>query len=159
MLCERILGTLKDNEFQDKEIDYVGFQWYEAYKKIHKKVTRSGREVGIRLGNDILVRGLRQDDVLFADDQVVIAVEILPCSVLVVNIKPDHSHMLGKVCYEIGNRHGSLFWGDTYQQVVTPYNQPMQNLLSKLHGVSVQVEDRVVDFNKSISSSINQHTH
>lgn len=49
------------------------------FKKLHKKVSVEGREVGIRLDNDILTKGLNQDDVLGVDGDTVVAVNIPPC--------------------------------------------------------------------------------
>lgn len=67
MLCEKVLGKLSDEKFKDLKVDYVDIDWYDAFKKLHKKVSVEGREVGIRLDNDILTKGLNQDDVLGVD--------------------------------------------------------------------------------------------
>jgi len=62
MLCEKIQGTLED--FPDKTVDYVDVEWYEVFKKLHKKLSHHGVEIGIRLDNGVLTHGLWQDDVL-----------------------------------------------------------------------------------------------
>lgn len=67
MLCEKVLGKLSDEKFKNLNVDYVDIDWYDAFKKLHKKVSDEGREVGIRLDNDILTKGLNQDDVLGVD--------------------------------------------------------------------------------------------
>ena len=46
MLCENIWGNLKDIDTTGKKIDYVESEWDEAFKRIHKKVSRAGKEVG-----------------------------------------------------------------------------------------------------------------
>ena len=76
MLIEKVIGNISDKQFKDKNIDYVDIQWHEAFKKLHKKTSQSGIEVGIKLDNDILTRGLRQGDVLAINEDSVIAVNI-----------------------------------------------------------------------------------
>lgn len=159
MICEAILGNLNNKVENKKEVDYVDIEWHEAFKKIHKKYTYSGSELGIRLGNDILTRGLRDGDILYEDNIRVIAVNIPKCDVIKIQIDDDHSFMLGKVCYEVGNKHASLFWGDNHLELITPYNEPLLKILNSLHGVEAEVEKVKLNFDKSISSSINNHTH
>ena len=69
MLCEQVLGKLHDFDTTGKTIEYVDIEWHEAFKKIHKKTTDKGTEVGIRMDDSILARGLYQDDVIYADDE------------------------------------------------------------------------------------------
>lgn len=37
MLCEKVLGKLSDEKFKDLKVDYVDIDWYDAFKKLHKK--------------------------------------------------------------------------------------------------------------------------
>ena len=87
MLCEKILGKLKDFDLTGKTVEYVDIEWHEAFKKIHRKTTDSGREVGIRLDDSVLTRGLFQDDVIYADEKLVIAVNTPPCEVIEVSLR------------------------------------------------------------------------
>lgn len=159
MICEELLGNLKDEKNNNIEVDYVDIEWHEAFKKIHKKFTHSGTELGIRLGNDILSRGLRDGDILYKDNSRIIAVNIPKTEVIKIDIDKNHSFMLGKVCYEIGNKHATLFWGENHLQVITPYNEPLFIMIKKLHGVYSEVKKMKLDFDKSISKSINNHSH
>lgn len=159
MLCEKIIGNVHDEEFKNCEIDYVEIEWHEAYKKLHKKTTKNNRELGIRLGNEILTRGLREGDVLGCEGETIIVVCIPPCEVIKISADSHHPASVAKVCYEIGNRHASLFWGETENIFITPYNEPMMVMLEKIHGVKVCREAVKLDFSKSISSSVNNHTH
>ena len=156
MLIEKVIGNINDKQFKDKNIDYIDIQWHEAFKKLHKKTSQSGIEVGIKLDNDILTRGLRQGDVLAINEDSVIAVNIPKDKALVVKV--DDPHLVSKVCYEIGNRHATLFEGNTHDEFITIYNEPMKEMLEKI-GVDVTVEDIQFNFDKSISSSINEHHH
>ncbi len=74
MICEKILGKLEDIELQGKKLEFITVEWHEAFKKIHRKVTDAGREIGIRLDDSVLKTGLLEGDVLYADPELVIAV-------------------------------------------------------------------------------------
>ena len=156
MLVEKLIGNINDEQFKNSNIDYVDIEWHEAFKKLHRKTSQSGIEVGIKLDNDILTRGLRQGDVLAINEDNVIAVNIPKDKALVVKV--DDTHLVPKVCYEIGNRHATLFEGSSHNEFITIYSEPMKEMLEKI-GANVTVEEIQFDFNKSISSSINAHHH
>ncbi len=158
MLCEKILGTLGDAQFQNLNVDYVDIEWHEAFKKLHKKKSQQGRDIGISLGNEILTIGLNQDDVLGIEGDTVIAVNIPPCEALVMTVEHNDVKMVAKLCYEIGNKHATLFRGDDDYQFITPLDLPIKALMEKL-GVKVERKTVKFDFKKKISSSINAHTH
>lgn len=159
MLCEKVIGKLNDEKFKNYTVDYVDIDWYDAFKKLHKKTSSMGKEIGIRLDNEILTKGLNQDDVLGIEDNCVIAVNIPACEVIKVKVDENHPHIIPKVCYEIGNRHATLFYGETPFEFITPFNQPMLDMLKKIHGVTATKETMKLNFDKSISSTINNHTH
>lgn len=159
MVCDTVIGNLVEDRFQGKAVEYVDIDWHSAFQKVHKKVTKEGTEVGIRLDNDVLTKGLRSGDVLYEDDSRVIAVHIPPCDVIIATIEHHHDAMIAKLCYEVGNRHASLFWGEDDHTFIIPYNEPMLTMIDKIHGVQTRVESVTLDFNKAISSSINAHTH
>ena len=139
MLCEQVLGKLHDFDTTGKTVEYVDIEWHEAFKKIHKKTTDKGTEVGIRMDDSILARGLYQDDVIYADNEKLVVVNTPPCEVIRVSLTPGHEKMSAKVCYEIGNRHAPLFWGEN-DTFITIYNEPMLVMLQKIHGVQAEKE-------------------
>lgn len=158
MICDKVFGKLADVDCSGKKVEYVDIEWHEAFKKIHKKVTDQGTEIGIRMDDSILTRGLFQDDVIYMDEQLVIAVNTPPCEIIRVSLTDGHERMAAKVCYEIGNRHAPLFWGDN-DTFITIYNEPMMAMLSKIHGVCAVKEVAKLDFDKRISASIHNHHH
>ena len=124
MLVEGVIGNLRDEAgeisevYKGKQIDYVKVEWHETHKKIQRKVTQGGVEVGMRFEDSILVHGLKQDDVLYEDDQMIVVVNIQPCDALVIEVE-DH-HVLPKVCYEVGNKHMPFFRGKEHHVFITP---------------------------------------
>ena len=158
MLCEQVLGKLEDLDVSGKTVEYVDIEWHEVFKRIHKKITDQGREVGIRMDDSILSRGLFQGDVIYQDETVIVAVNTPPCEIIEIALAPGHEKMAAKVCYEIGNRHAPLFWGekDTF---ITIYNEPMLVMLSKIHGVTAEKKIAKLDFDRRISASLHNHHH
>lgn len=159
MICEKILGKIQDAEFAGKKVDYVDFPWDEAFKRLHRKKTRAGVDIGINLDDSVLVRGLNQDDVLAVEGDTVIAVNIEECEAIEITVAEDQLHMIAKVCYEIGNRHAPLFWGKDRRTFLTPYNEPMLILVRKIPGVEAMVVEDKFDFDNRISTSVSSHSH
>lgn len=159
MICEKIIGRAEQMDLSGKKIEYVEIEWHEAFKKIHRKVTNTGREIGIRLDDEVLKRGLYEGDVLYVDDESVIVVTTPPCEVIAVTFAPDHECMLAKVCYEIGNRHAPMFYGEGPMEFITPYNEPMLVMLRKIHGINAEKTLRKLDFEHRISAAVHNHHH
>lgn len=159
MICDKIIGSLSQMDIGDRQVEFVTIEWHEAFKKIHRKFTDHGREIGIKMDDSILKRGLHQGDVLYQDEETVIAVHTPPCDALMVEIEQGHESCIAKVCYEIGNRHAPLFRGNKENTFVTPYNEPMEKLLAGIHGAVVKREDIAFDFNRQISSVAGEHHH
>jgi urease accessory protein len=157
MICEKILGKISD--FPQKKTDYLTIEWHEVYKRLHKKTSRAGRELAVRLDDEILTRGLQQDDVLGVEGDTLVAVDIPACDMLVIHVDENHPRMAEKLCWEIGNKHAPLFWGDNPGEFLTPYDMPLESLVKKLHGVTVMRENRKPDFSRVISGAGHNYSH
>ena len=157
MVVNKVIGNLKDSsEFKGKPIFYVDIDWHDVHKKIQRKNIENGIEIGMRFEDGILIHGLRQDDVLYMDDQMVVAVNIPECAALVIHV--EDIHLLPKVCYEIGNKHMPFFKGNGHYEFITPYDAPLEVLLQKL-GAKVTKENVSLDLSRAISSSLGGHHH
>ena len=86
MICETIEGRLETLDTSGKKVEFVEIPWDEAFKRIHRKFTDAGREVGIRMGDFVLTRGLYEGDVIYQDDTLVIAVHTPPCQVISIAV-------------------------------------------------------------------------
>lgn len=123
MLVEKILGNISDYPLESKTIDKVLIEWYELDKKLLRKTSQLGEEVGIRLSEHLL-----EGDVLYDDGKKVVVTEILPCELTTVEV---HSMKeMGRLCFELGNRHLSLSIGE--KKVSVPYDEPTFKYLEKL---------------------------
>lgn len=124
MIVENIVGNIKNFNINGRQIDYVGIEWYEVNKKIMKKKSEAGEEIGIRLKEGMT---LKDGDILWVDNGRIIAVDICECDAIC--LIPRDMEEMGKVCYEIGNRHIPMFLNGV--EVVIPFDQPIYDLLEK----------------------------
>jgi urease accessory protein len=159
MLCEEILGRAEDRDLAGKAIDYVDIEWHEAFKKLHRKRSHNGADIAIRLGDSVLARGLYEGDILYEDSATALVVRTPPTEVILFKAARGHGAMAAKACYEIGNRHAPLFWGDTFEDYVTPYDSPMLRLLEGIHGIEAVKATRRIDFGRRISAAVHGHHH
>lgn len=123
MIVNEILGNLKSYDTEGKTIDTVWIDWYEQDKKLLKKNTDSGEEVGIRVSVP-----LKEGDILYADDRRIVAADILPCELAAIDVETMQE--MGRLCFELGNRHLSLSIKE--HQVLVPFDEPTFLYLEKL---------------------------
>lgn len=135
MLVQEKIGHINSFAINNKAIDWLPLQWYEAKKRILRKQTGSGKEIAIKFLNEN--PELTEGDILFADDEIIIAVSILPCDCIVV--QPVNMFEMASVCYEIGNKHLPLFY--EAEQLLVPFENPLYKLLLA-QGYAVKQESR-----------------
>lgn len=123
MLVQQKIGNLQNFGTNHRQIDWLPLEWYEMQKRIMHKKSMAGTEVVIKFlsGNQNLTQG----DVLYEDENTIIAVDILPCEAIV--IRPKNMFEMASVCYEIGNKHLPLFYEE--DEVLVAFEAPLFRLL------------------------------
>lgn len=117
------------------DVDVVIIEWYETNKRILHKQTESGIAITTKFLNEN--PNLEDGDILWQDENSIIAVQIKPCECIVIT--PATMLIVASLCYEIGNRHLALFYeGD---ELVVPFEGPLHNLL-QASGYQIKVEKR-----------------
>ena len=66
-----------------------------------KKISQKGVEIGIRTD-----KPLNDGDILYEDEKSIIAVELAECELIKITV--SNIVEMGRLCFEIGNRHLSL---------------------------------------------------
>ncbi len=123
MRINEILGNLQDFPLTGRRVDTVSLEWFELEKKLLRKTSAEGEELGI-----LVEKPLQNGDVLYADDEKVIAVQQLPCTLTVTPV--DSMQKMGRLCFELGNRHLSLAIEE--DRVTVIYDEPTFLYLQKL---------------------------
>ena len=148
MVINKVLGNISDVNVECNQLDKVYIEWYELDKKLMRKVSEFGEEIGIKV--DV---GLKEGDILFQDDSKIIVVETLPTSLTSIHV--DTMKEMGRLCFELGNRHLSLSIGENVVKV--PYDEPTFLYLDKLGFNPQKEEARFVDY--TVCHGHGEHTH
>lgn len=130
MIVTHVINNIAHNQNDaNTHYDYLDLEWYELNKKIIRKMTHDGSDIGIQLSADHA--GLKDGDVLHQKDNNYIIVNVVPSECIVIDIHDIHE--MARVCYEIGNRHAPLFFDALHsQQLLLPMDKPLLALLNKM---------------------------
>jgi len=135
MIVTKVIGKLSDLEREHNAltIEKVFLAWDELQKRILRKTTDVGRDIGIQLEKGHLHPG----DILYREGNHLIVTAVKEEAVLVVPVRSMRE--MGLAAHAISNMHATIeVKADT---VVTPYNPVLQEQLYKL-GLSPFKEDR-----------------
>jgi len=149
MLIQQKLGNINSSS-ANKTIDWLDLEWHETNKRILHKKTRSGKAVTMKFLKEN--QNLTQGDILFEDAEMVIVIDIPLCEAIV--IRPKNNFEMAAICYEIGNKHLSLFFQD--DELLIAYEAPLFNLFSSL-GYEVKKEKRKLI--NPLKTSVVSHVH
>jgi urease accessory protein len=124
MLIQQKTGNINAITINNRHLDWLPLEWYETSKRILHKQTLAGNKLALKfLDKD---PALAQGDILYEDNALIIAIDILPCDVLV--IQPTGLFEMASACYEIGNKHLPLFFEN--DEVLVPFDMPLFRLLT-----------------------------
>ncbi len=159
MLIKEKIGNLKDFNTHERTVDWLELAWFEVNKRILTKKTRQGTSLALKFlaENPQYTEG----DVLFENDETIIAISVLLCDVIV--IKPKNAYEIASVCYEIGNKHLPLFIEN--DEFLIPFEMPLFNMLKAANYLVLKEERKLLiplkttvsphfDNNKSLFSRI-----
>ena len=135
MLIQNKIGNLATVQINRQMVDYIFLEWHENSKRILRKTTQAGKEIAIQFLNKN--PEFTEGDILFADDETIIAVCVQPCDCIV--LQPKNMFEMATMCYEIGNKHLPLFY--EADQLLVPFEMPLFRLLSA-QGFDVQQANR-----------------
>ncbi|AOV07318.1 urease accessory protein UreE [Sporosarcina ureilytica] len=134
MLITKIVGNIDDSKSSDKKVDWLELEWEDLNKRILRKETENGTDVAIKLESS---GSLRYGDVLFEDENTLIAIRTKLEKVYV--IKPKTMQEMGKMAFEIGNRHTMCIIED--DEILVRYDQTLEKLIDEV-GVSYEQSER-----------------
>jgi urease accessory protein len=117
--CDTILDNVHNDGFRIRhpdslrEQDEFEFSWTESHRRFIRKRSRAGRELGVLLP---LGSRLRDGDVLFVDNSLILIARLTAAQVLVVaDLNP---HALAELAYELGNQHWPIEIRDDHSLVL-----------------------------------------
>ena len=137
MGVEKVIGNIDTFPLRGRDVEKVWIEWYELDKKLMRKQTEMAEPVGIRVGEH-----LHKGDVLYEDRNRVVVLDVLPCELVSVSVSTMEE--MGRLCFELGNRHLSLSIEE--HQVRVPYDEPTYLYLKKLGFNAEKVTDYFTHF-------------
>ncbi len=151
MIVERILGNIH-TEQREETIICVPFAWFEVDKKRIKKMAKNGTELGV-----MVEAVLKDGDILAIQDGYAYVCEIMPSELTKIQVSTMQE--MGRLCFELGNRHLSLKIEE--HAVLVPYDKPTFLYLEKLGFQVEHVQEKFSDFTecKAHGSSEKNHNH
>ncbi len=155
MIAQKVIGNLQHTQHTDKKVDTVRIDWFERDKKRMRKTSANGVEIGIAVD-----RPLNDGDILYEDENTVIAVEMAECELIKISVS-DITEM-GRLCFEIGNRHISLAIAPDCVKI--PYDAPTFEYLKKLGFKAEKVKERFTNYTECrghahTDAHGHEHTH
>ena len=125
LVVSEVIRNAKGEDLSSKEVDFFDIEWFESTRKLLRKVSHKGEEVGLRILKENL--RLKHHDVLWEDGNKILLVNVLPSDAVVV--QPKTMREMGTICVEIGNQHIPIFIEN--DEIIIPYEDPIFNLLKK----------------------------
>ena len=139
LILEQILGNVSEPAWQNKPLDYVVLDQWEAQKSRFRKLTESGQEVAVSLARGTF---LKDGDVLFAGEQGLIVAHIHLKEVLrielaeLLNKSPE---VMLQTAIELGHALGNQHWPAVVKgtQVLVPLavDRKVMASVMKTHGL------------------------
>lgn len=123
ILVEEIRGRLSADE--SRRVERVALGWEDRLRSRQRVRTDSGTELGVALPTG---HPMREDDILFEDEERVVVVAAIPEDVLVLYAESPLE--LGRLCYQVGNRHAPICVQDG--RVLTPYDSVLEAYFVKM---------------------------
>jgi urease accessory protein len=150
MIIKQKLGTLNEFDTGNRIVDRLPLEWYETSKRILNKKTVGGKEVFLKFLS--ANSGLQQDDVVYADEHLIVVIDILACDV--IEVQPATMYAMACLCYEIGNKHLPLFYENG--SILVPFETPLFRLLSAGGFEPVQSKRKLLH---ALKTTIVPHDH
>jgi urease accessory protein len=150
MLVKEKIGNLNSITMGKQTMDWLDLHWYEANKRIMHKRSQSGAEVVMKFMNEN--QNLTQGDILYQDEKIIIAINILACEALI--IKPKNMFEMASICYEIGNKHLPLFYQD--EEVLVAFDAPLFRLIASSGYEAQKGERKLIN---PLRTSVSAHSH
>lgn len=143
-------GNLNSVKQGEKKADTLLLEWYETNKRILHKQTSCGQKISIKFLQEN--PDWKEGDLVFADEDNLIVVEIIPCDAIV--IIPSTIMEAAAISYEIGNKHLPLFYFEN--ELLIPYDPPLFRLL-QASGYIMKIEKRKLE--NPLKTSVSPHGH
>lgn len=150
MIVERIVADIRERENDTRPVDPVFMDHYDLMKPHQKVETQSGRVFAISLEQG---ESLAPGSVLYEDEEVIIAIELIPEDVL--KISPKGSIQWGRAAFNIGNMHQMAYIKDSC--ILVAYDAILEGIMKKLGVTCERVVCRLEGIRAGVTQTDTHH--
>ena len=115
-------------------------------------VTVDGEVITCEPFDELALENLKDGDIIYLDDKLCVAVKLTSCPLIKINVHTMQE--MGRLCFEIGNRHLSLKISD--DNVLIPHDEPTEKHLKNL---GFECENIIGRFDDFIVCKAHGHSH
>ncbi|WP_102348140.1 urease accessory protein UreE [Bacillus sp. Marseille-P3661] len=134
MLTKVVLGSIEERDVPHYNREFIELDWDELNKRILRKRTDKGTDIAVSLDKE---GPLKVGDILYQDENVQIVVRTKKEKVYV--IYPNSMVEMGKVAFELGNRHTPCLI--SVEEIVVRYDETLVRLFEEV-GVKYEQTER-----------------
>ncbi|TDS13290.1 urease accessory protein UreE [Sphingobacterium paludis] len=129
--------VIDDNDYQDVpghlRQEKLAVAWFEVGKRQLERETDKGRALHLKRVN---YPYLRDKQVIYQDEKCYIAIDLEPCDSIV--LQSDDAILMGKFCFDVGNRHLPIFVLGEGQMAVA-YDGRLYDALANKYGEKIKL--------------------
>lgn len=153
MRVEKIIGNIEEFQLDSRELDLVLLDHLDLSKPHQRVKSEGGRELAISLPHG---ETLSKGAVLYQDDKLVIAVELLEEDVY--EIKPEGILQWARVSFNIGNMHQMAYITET--DICIPCDPVMERIFTALDVKFTRTRRKLDGIRANISAGARHgHSH
>ncbi|WP_313577977.1 urease accessory protein UreE [Chishuiella sp.] len=148
MIIHEAIGNIRQNQIEDKIIDFLDLEWYETFRRIQRKKTRAGKDIAIKFLKE--KQRILDGDILFIDNELAIVVNVLPTKSIILT--PQSTIEMSAVCHDIGNKHLPLYFQD--EILLMPFELTIYNWLKSNGFNPIVKEEKLLNL---LNANVDHH--
>ncbi|KGE12306.1 hypothetical protein [Sphingobacterium deserti] len=126
-----------DNDYQNLpqnlQEEKLAVEWFEVSKSQFERHTDGDRPIKLKRVNN---KYLRDKQVIYQDEKSYIAIDLQPCNSIV--LKSDDAMLMGKFCFDVGNRHLPVFVLSE-SEIAVAYDGRLYDALANKYGDKIRL--------------------
>lgn len=134
MLTKTVIGNIDNEQTVHANREWIELDWEELNKRILRKKTDKGTDVAISLEDQ---EPLKVGDIVFQDDEKQVVIRTKKEKVYI--IYPESMTQMGKMAFELGNRHTQCLISS--DEIIVRYDETLVRLFEEV-GVKYEETER-----------------
>ncbi|MDC3415892.1 urease accessory protein UreE [Aquibacillus salsiterrae] len=134
MLTKQVIGNIDNDENIHANREWIELDWEELNKRILRKKTNKGTDIAISLEEQ---EPLKVGDIIYQDESMQVVIRTKKEKVYI--IYPVSNTQMGKMAFELGNRHTQCLISS--DEIIVRYDETLVRLFEEV-GVKYEETER-----------------